>query len=65
MLYFNAPVARRTTTIAALQPSLVVEIKAAALNSASAALQVQVNRAFLRILLDRLTLANARLASAA
>jgi len=65
MLYFNAPVARRTTTITALQPSLVVEIKAAALNAASAALQVQVNRAFLRILLDRLTLANARLSSAA
>lgn len=64
MLYFSAPVARRTTSITAIEPSLVIEIKAASLNTASDALQVKVNQAFLRILLDRLTLANARLAAA-
>ncbi len=64
MLYFNAPVARRTTSITAIAPSLVIEIKAAALNAATDALQVRVNRAFLRILLDRLSVANARLAAA-
>jgi len=64
MLYFNAPVARRTTSITVIAPAMVIEIKASALNSASDALQVKVNRAFLRILLDRLTLANARLAAA-
>jgi eukaryotic-like serine/threonine-protein kinase len=64
MLYFSAPVARRTTSITAIAPSLAIEIKAAALNAASDALQVRVNRAFMRILLDRLTIANARLAAA-
>ncbi|MBC7779097.1 MAG: protein kinase [Proteobacteria bacterium] len=64
MLYFSAPVARRSTSITAIAPSLVIEIKAASLNAASDALQVKVNRAFLRILLERLTLANARLAAA-
>ena len=64
MLYFNAPVARRTTSITVIAPALVVEIKASALNAASDALQVKVNRAFLRILMDRLALANARLAAA-
>ena len=43
---------------------MVIEIKASSLNAASDALQVKVNRAFLRILLDRLALANARLAAA-
>ncbi|MCA3071986.1 MAG: protein kinase [Rhodocyclaceae bacterium] len=64
MLYFSAPVARRTTSITTLTPTMVIEIKASSLNTASDALQVKMNRAFLRILLDRLTLANARLASA-
>jgi CRP-like cAMP-binding protein len=64
MLYFSAPVTRRTTTITALQSALVIEIKAASLNQASDACQVKFNRAFLRILLERLTFANARLAAA-
>jgi serine/threonine protein kinase len=64
ILYFNAPVARRTTSITTVSPTMAIEIKAAALNAASDALQVKVNRAFLSILLDRLTLANARLAAA-
>jgi hypothetical protein len=64
MLYFNAPVARRTTSITAIAPAMVIEIKASSLNAASDALQVKVNRAFLRILMERLTLANARLAAA-
>ena len=64
MLYFSAPVARRTTTITSLQSSLVIEIKAASLNQASDGCQVKFNRAFLRILLERLTFANARLAAA-
>jgi len=63
MLYFSAPVARRTTSITAISPALVIEIKAQSLNAASDALQVKVNQAFLRILMDRLTLANARLAA--
>jgi serine/threonine protein kinase len=64
MLYFNAPVARRSTTITAILPSMVIEIKASALNASSDAMQVKVNRAFLRILMDRLALANARLSAA-
>jgi len=62
MLYFSAESALRTTTIRARGPVLVAEIKANALASASDRCQVQFNRAFMRILINRLTEANKRLA---
>ncbi len=64
MLYFEATNARRITTITALSPLSVIEIKAEDLNRASDALQKQMNKAFLRILIDRLTWANSRLSAA-
>ena len=42
-------------------PVVMLEIKAAALASASDACQVQFNKAFMRILIDRLTAANQKL----
>jgi hypothetical protein len=39
----------------------VVEIKAAALSDASDACQVQFNKAFMRVMIDRLTAANRKL----
>jgi CRP-like cAMP-binding protein len=64
MLYFSETNTRRTTTIASLSPLAVIEIKAGDLNQASDALQKEMNKAFLRILIDRLTWANNRLAAA-
>ena len=64
MLYFEGPNARRTTTITALSPLSVIEIKAEDLNRASDTLQKQMNKAFLRLLIDRLTWANNRLSAA-
>jgi eukaryotic-like serine/threonine-protein kinase len=63
MLYFQTATARRTTTITTITRALIVEIKAASLNRASNACQVMFNKAFMRILIDRLSLANARLAA--
>jgi eukaryotic-like serine/threonine-protein kinase len=62
MLYFGDENARRTTTITAVSSITVIEIKADALRQASDALQKQFNKAFMRLLIDRLTLANERLA---
>jgi serine/threonine protein kinase len=64
MLYFSETNTRRTTTISSLSPLAVIEIKAGDLNQASDALQKDMNKAFLRILIDRLTWANNRLAAA-
>jgi CRP-like cAMP-binding protein len=64
MLYFSETNTRRTTTISSLSPLAVIEIKAGDLNQASDALQKEMNKAFLRILIDRLTWANNRLAAA-
>lgn len=64
MLYFEDALARRTTTITAQSDLAVIEIKAADLNRASDALQKQMNKAFLRILIERLTWANGRLSAA-
>lgn len=61
MLYFADDSAARTTTIVATRPVQVIEIKAAALSAASDACQVQFNKAFMRILIDRLTAANRKL----
>ena len=62
MLYFADDTAERTTTIRAQMPVLVMEIKAAALSAASDACQVQFNKAFMRILIERITEANRKLA---
>lgn len=64
MLYFSQACARRTTTIATLSPVCVLEMPSTALRLASARCQVEFNKAFMRILIDRLTWANAMLAAA-
>lgn len=64
MLYFSQSSARRTTTITSRSPVTVLEIDSMALRLASAPCQVQFNKAFMRILIDRLTWANAKLAAA-
>lgn len=64
MLYFSHSSARRTTTISTLTPISVLEIDSMAMRLASAPCQVQFNKAFMRILIDRLTWANAKLAAA-
>lgn len=63
ILYFSPEIAERSTSICAVEPVLVLEIKAAALNSASDACQVQFNKACMRLLIDRLSTANRRIAS--
>ena len=63
ILYFEETKAKRAITISSIAPMTVIEIKAAALQKASDACQKQFNKAFLRILIDRLTWANSRLSS--
>jgi serine/threonine protein kinase len=62
MLYFSGETTLRNTTIRARSPVLVLEIRARALMGATDACQVQFNKAFMRILIDRLTAANQKLA---
>jgi eukaryotic-like serine/threonine-protein kinase len=62
ILYFTGSMGRRTTTIKALGEVTVMEIKADALRVATDACQVGFNKAFMRVLVDRLTQANLRLA---
>ncbi len=62
MLYFADDTVERTTTIRSTTPVLVLEIKAASLGAASDACQVQFNKACMRILIERLSVANRRLA---
>jgi hypothetical protein len=47
-----------------LSPVTVLEVDSMALRLASAPCQVQFNKSFMRILIDRLTWANAKLAAA-
>jgi CRP-like cAMP-binding protein len=61
MLYFAEKTSARTTTIVAKTPVLVIEIKAAALSSASDGCQVAFNKSFMRLLIERLTAANRKL----
>ena len=61
MLYFSGEPALRSTTIRSTTAALVLEIKAASLTAASDACQVQFNKSFMRILIERLTAANRRL----
>ncbi len=62
ILYFSDKVNRRTTTITTLGEVTVIEIKADALRAATNGCQVGFNKAFMRVLVDRLTHANLRLA---
>jgi serine/threonine protein kinase len=63
ILYFTGTTGRRTTTIVADAQITVVEIKAAALRAATDACQVGFNKAFMRVLVDRLSQANLRIAN--
>ncbi len=62
ILYFAGRTGRRTTTITAVGDVTVIEIKADALRAATDTCQVGFNKAFMRVLVDRLTQANLRLA---
>ncbi len=62
MAYFNETSAPRSTTITALEQLFVLDIKARSLRLASEACQNAFQRAFIDMLLERLTLANRRLA---
>jgi serine/threonine protein kinase len=63
ILYFTDRIERRTTTITALTDVTVIEIKAAALRAATDACQVGLNKAFMRVLIERLMQANLQLAA--
>ena len=63
LLYFTERVERRTTTITAIGDITVIEIKVAALRAATDACQVAINKAFMRVLVDRLMQANVQLAA--
>jgi len=63
LLYFSDKVAHRTTTITSITDLTVVEIKTIALKVASSACQVSFQKAFMRVLIDRLTQTNAKLAA--
>jgi serine/threonine protein kinase len=62
LLYFSDRITRRTTTITALTDATVIEIKSRALNAATDAIQVEFNKTFIRVLIDRLIQANLKLA---
>jgi len=64
MLYFSETNTRRSTTIVSLSALMVMEIKAVDLSKASDALQKEMNKSFLRILIERLSWANNRLSAA-
>ncbi len=55
ILYFAEDNAERSTAVRAVGPVQLLEIKAAALNSASDACQVQFNKACMRLLVERLS----------
>ena len=63
ILYFTGTAGRRTTTIRALEPITVLEIKADTLRAATDGCQVAFNKAFMRVLIERLTQANRSLAA--
>ena len=62
ILYFADHVERRTTTVTARGKINVVQMKAAALRIATPACQVGFNKAFMRVLVERLAQANRQLA---
>jgi eukaryotic-like serine/threonine-protein kinase len=63
MAYFNEIIAPRSTTVTAIEPLFVLEIKATSLRLASEVCQNAFQRAFIDMLLERLTHANRRLAA--
>jgi serine/threonine protein kinase len=62
ILYFTGNTGRRTTTIVATEQITVIEIRAEALRASTDACQVGFNKAFMRVLVDRLSQANLKLA---
>jgi eukaryotic-like serine/threonine-protein kinase len=62
ILYFADTVERRTTTVTARTRLTAVQIKAGALRVATPSCQVGFNKAFMRVLVERLALANRQLA---
>lgn len=63
ILYFSQRLGQRTTTITAMGEISVIEIKSKALQVASPACQVSFQKAFMRVLITRLTEVNAKLAA--
>ena len=62
MLYFTGSTSKRTTTIVATESITAIEIKADTLRAATDACQVGFNKAFMRVLVERLSQANLKLA---
>jgi len=62
LLYFADRGERRTTTITALVPITVMEIKTKALDASTDGCQVGFNKAFMKVLIDRLVQANRMIA---
>jgi eukaryotic-like serine/threonine-protein kinase len=62
LLYFADRGERRTTTITSLGPITVMEIKTKALDAATDGCQVGFNKAFMKVLIDRLVQANRMIA---
>ena len=62
ILYFADQTAKRSTTITTRTECDVIEIKAAAIRAASDGVQAEFNKASMRVLIERLTQMNARLA---
>jgi CRP-like cAMP-binding protein len=62
ILYFTGSTGRRTTTIVSVDQITVLEIKADSLRAATDTCQVAFNKAFMRVLIDRLSQANLKLA---
>jgi len=62
ILYFAEHVERRTTTVTAKTRITALQIKAGALRAATPACQVGFNKAFMRVLVERLGQANRQLA---
>jgi serine/threonine protein kinase len=65
MLYFAEPGQRRSTTVTARSDIAVLEAKADAMRAASDACQAALNKACMRVLVERLAYSNQRLAEAA
>jgi len=62
LLYFQDRGERRTTTITALVPITVMEIKTKALDASTDGCQVGFNKAFMKVLIGRLVQANRMIA---
>jgi serine/threonine protein kinase len=60
ILYFADDLVVRSTSVRSVGPVVMLELKAAALGAASDACQVQFNKAFMRLLVERLQLVNLR-----